>query len=229
MKNDFQRHKKSDGVKWVITSITILLIIAMLAGVIAAIVTETNPKDWFNQTEDVEIMPTSMSFSANKMSGGGIGSYQRIQATVLPEDATNKNVVWSVAFENSQSAWATGKTASDYVSVVPDDDDNCIATVTCLQPFGEKIIVTATSESNSSVKQNCTIDYLRKPTAFNGVVVGNSLDEDSAVYFDKGTVNYYYIPDHYDSDQYWLMNDLFEILEFEYGSIGTVNDVLELA
>lgn len=51
MRNEFQRHKKSDGVKWAITGIVLFLIIALLAGAIAAIVTETNPADWGEMIE----------------------------------------------------------------------------------------------------------------------------------------------------------------------------------
>ena len=39
-------HIKSDKAKWIITGIVLVFILAILGGVVAAIVTETNPKDW---------------------------------------------------------------------------------------------------------------------------------------------------------------------------------------
>lgn len=41
-------HIKSDKAKWVITGIVLVLILAILGGVVAAIVTESNPKDWLD-------------------------------------------------------------------------------------------------------------------------------------------------------------------------------------
>ena len=43
------QHVKSDKVKWIITGIALVLILAILGGVLAAVLTETNPKDWFDQ------------------------------------------------------------------------------------------------------------------------------------------------------------------------------------
>lgn len=41
-------HIKSDKAKWVIMGIVLVLILAILGGVVAAIVTETNPKEWLD-------------------------------------------------------------------------------------------------------------------------------------------------------------------------------------
>ena len=53
----------------------------------------------------VYAVPTAQSATASE----GI----TLTATVLPETAVNKNVMWGVSFANSSSAWATGKTASN--------------------------------------------------------------------------------------------------------------------
>lgn len=44
--SNLNNHIKSDKAKWIITGIVFVLILAILGGVVAAIVTETNPKDW---------------------------------------------------------------------------------------------------------------------------------------------------------------------------------------
>ena len=176
MKNDFQRHKRSDSVKWAITGIAMILIIAFLAGVIVAVVTETNPKNWGQiikdslndetsggvvdgdgnvmDPESVNVMPAAMAFMSDKA-----GNTVKITATITPGNATNQNVTWSIAWKNPSSSWASGKTVTDYVTVTPDSSNSKVATVTCVKAFSEQVIVTATAAGNTSVKKTCTVDY----------------------------------------------------------------------
>ena len=79
-----------------------------------------------------------------------------ITATVYPEYATNKDVSWSLAWADASSSWATGKTVSDYVSMTSDASS---ATLTCVQAFGEQIVLTATLIANEQHTANATIDY----------------------------------------------------------------------
>ena len=77
-------------------------------------------------------------------------------------DAKNKRVSWSVAWKDSKSEWATGKMVTDYVTVTPETDGGLTATATCLQDFGEQIIITVASETNLKIKATCTVDYTKK-------------------------------------------------------------------
>ena len=45
--NNLSKHIKGDKTKWIITGVVLVLILAVLGGVVAAVITETNPKDWF--------------------------------------------------------------------------------------------------------------------------------------------------------------------------------------
>ena len=59
--SNLKQHVKSDKVKWIITGIVLVLILAILGGVLAAVLTEINPKDWFTKDEsegDDSISPT---------------------------------------------------------------------------------------------------------------------------------------------------------------------------
>lgn len=86
-----------------------------------------------------------------------------ITATVLPVDCTNKKVKWSVNFKDPSSTWASGKSASDYVLLSSfESDSGSSITVSCVDEFGEKIIITATSVITPSVTASCTCDYLQK-------------------------------------------------------------------
>ena len=85
-----------------------------------------------------------------------------LTATVLPENASNKAVDWSVEFVDPSSEWATGKTVTDYVTVTPTSDGALTATVSNLGEFGEQIKVTVTSRDNSAAYASCTVDYAKR-------------------------------------------------------------------
>lgn len=85
-----------------------------------------------------------------------------LTATITPSNATNKAVDWSVSFVNASSAWATGKTVTDYVTITPTSDGALTATVSCLQDFGEQIKVIAASRAYPDKKAECTVDYAKR-------------------------------------------------------------------
>lgn len=88
-----------------------------------------------------------------------------LTATITPSDAANHGVDWTLAWSNPSSTWASGKTVTDYVTVAISSSSSKIATVSCLQPFGTQVIITATSQDNPNVKATCTADYAQKVTA----------------------------------------------------------------
>lgn len=88
-----------------------------------------------------------------------------LTATVLPEYAVNKKVTWSVAWKDASSTWANGKDVNDYVELIPAEDGGLTATIAALKSFGEQVIVTVTSQANSSAKATCTVDYMKRLAA----------------------------------------------------------------
>lgn len=176
------QHVKSDKVKWIITGIALVLILAILGGVLAAVLTETNPKDWFEQpageeTETPDVtdgdgnemesgkvypMPSSMIFATTAAESG-----ITIKATVEPADATNKSLTWSVEWVNPSSSWANGKNVSEYISLARNGQDT--ATVSCLKPFGEQAKIVVTSDSNPEAKAECTLDYKQRITGIGAI------------------------------------------------------------
>lgn len=98
--------------------------------------------------------PTAYSRTA----GEGI----TLVATVEPSYATKTAVDWIVSFANPDSAWATGKTVTDYVTITPTEDGSLTATLECLQPFGEQIIVNVISRENATVNDSCPLEYMRR-------------------------------------------------------------------
>ena len=104
---------------------------------------------------------SSTEYAANGVSAQAESAYT-LTATVMPSDATNKKVDWSVTFVNPSSSWATGKVITDYVTIMPSADGALSAVVTNLGEFGEQIKVTVTSRDNSGAYATCTVDYVQK-------------------------------------------------------------------
>ena len=100
--------------------------------------------------------------------------------------ASNKAVDWAVSFVNPSSAWATGKTVTDYVTVTPTADGALTANVECLQAFGEQIKVTVTSRNNAEATATCLVDYAERVAGYtltltNGGVTISSSDPEYTV------------------------------------------------
>ncbi len=190
MKNELQKHKKSDGFKWFCT----LLAVLMLAVAVTAAITQGfknwNPYGWFDKKEEqplpdengggpvtdengnemnggeVHEMPKQMTFrSVAALDGESAYDSVTLHATVKPDDTDIKTVEWLVEFVNASSAWATGKKIGDYVTVTPQSAGSTTATVKCLLPFGEQIRIRVTSTENALANAECTVDFAKRITS----------------------------------------------------------------
>ena len=103
-------------------------------------------------------LPTAMVYAAPTSESASAGEGVTVTATVKPETAIDKSVTWSVAFANAESVWASGKTASDYLTVTPDEEDSRLAVLTCNEAFGEQILLTCASVSDPTKTATCTVD-----------------------------------------------------------------------
>ncbi|MCM1043558.1 MAG: hypothetical protein NC350_05065 [Corallococcus sp.] len=138
----------------------------------------------------VHYMPKAMTFKTSANTAG-VSAVADSSVTVIAQTAYSK-VDYSVAWKNPTSTWATGKTVTDYVTVTQTTDGALTATVTCLQPFGEQIVLTAAARANNAVKATCTVDYKQRnklsSIAFNSYDDFDYLDfgceNDTIAYFD---------------------------------------------
>ena len=181
--SDLYNHVRSDKVKWVLTLFAFIVVAVMLAGIICG---------WFERKEETEEQPAEVVADGGMVVGnaqnGGVAlmsarimstEYEdygvnamadtayTLTATIEPSDATNKSVDYTAAWKNANSTWAKGKDVADYVTVQQVSEGSLNATVTCLQAFGEQVIITCTVTDNIDLQATCTVDYLRKPLGAN--------------------------------------------------------------
>ncbi len=160
-----------------IKAIAALLVLAIIAGGIGWLsdgFTNWDVKEWFqkynadtvvfdkdgNQMVSDKVYPIGdMVFTAPTTSmPDGI----TLNATISPSSATNKAVDWSIRFQNPDSAFAAGKSVTDYVTITPSADGSTTAVVRCVAAFGEPIVITCTSRDNPNAKSECAVDYARR-------------------------------------------------------------------
>lgn len=117
-----------------------------------------------------------------------------LTATVEPEEATNKTILFSTAFKDPGSSWASGKNVEDYVTI----SKTTVASgenisVSCLQAFGEQIVVKACAEEDSAIYAECTVDYVKK---VNGMELTLKKGDEVATAFDiyRTLTMYSFIP-----------------------------------
>lgn len=121
-------------------------------------------------TVDCEgVSMTAMAIAVEDYEAKGISAMAEqaysLHATVKPDSLRNKEVNWKINFQNSESAWAQNKVLTDYIRLTLQDDNQSV-NLECLKPFGEKIVVTATSKQDSSKFATCVLDYKEKILGF---------------------------------------------------------------
>lgn len=136
---------------------------------------------FLEETKSGGVKITSVKIPAEEYDAYGISTQAdtayRITATVMPEDASNKNVSWSLSWKNASSSWASGKTLSSYVTVTSSGTANNVAVLTCKQAFGEQVLLKATAAGDTTKTATCTVDYAQKITnatiSFGSVSIAN--------------------------------------------------------
>lgn len=187
-----------------VVAIVLAVVIVIACGIGSSWFTNSDIATWFNswgkgeQTEQTEeetpadeggmqigesagsgISLMSAKIAAADFEEYGISpmaeSAQQLTATITPANATNKAVDWSVRFKDANSAWANGKTVTDYVTVTPTSDGALTANVECKKAFGEQIEVVVTSRQNTQASATATVDYAKRLLGINRVEDGDTL------------------------------------------------------
>ena len=133
----------------------------------------------------------------NKVSNNG--QSLSVKATISPSYVSNKKVSWSVAWKTTNS-----QNINNYITLSI-SSDTLTCNVSVKSAFSKQIILTCTSQSNSSVKATCTIDY-----------VGRNLE----TYSDCTSARYYI--DNYDLTFDGLFDMAIDNLETNITTGGTL-------
>ncbi len=169
----------------------------------------------------VYAMPARMMFRQVSALSATASEGITVNATIKPDTAVNKNVSWQVSWENPNEAFASGKNASDYVSVVPLASGSATATITCLQPFGSTIQVSVISESNPGVFATLTVDYEKRVENITAIATNEDY------YFSGTTLNLNDTADWSNSDKY-LTHDWGFTYTYGTGSVDATDVVSTL-
>ncbi len=186
MNYELNNHKKSDTIKWIIA---FTLIFALIIGVAASLYVNLAPKtdaetetteNKATEKDPVAVSGTQQLMASPMVASSGIRLLSAsTPATVsAPESVTitatltsdittyNDDVVWVIAFKNPSSAWASGKSVNDYVTMTVASDTHSVQ-VSPVEAFGEPIVITATSADNVECSATCQLDYVKRVIGIN--------------------------------------------------------------
>lgn len=187
MRNELQKHKRSDKVKWIIVFV---LIGVLFAGMIASLVmsapdkteeTEGGVNDFTAECFNSPNVKLAMSSAATVAADSSVS--KTLTATVYPLDATNRLVDWSIAWSNQGKS----EDVTDYVTVTPTYDGSSEATVTCLKPFGSDQITITVTTRQGGYTATCVV-------TFRGVATSIYLTSSVSPTTNSGRGEYYDLP-----------------------------------
>jgi hypothetical protein len=164
------------GIKVISISVLVLLIIGAIVGVIGYFSDGFKKWDKFipnNKQTEIQsvggsvlnpILSNGVTFACERLTAPvNADSAYTLTATINPDVFDNKTIVWSARFNNLASSWANGKEISDYLTLdkATTNSGESVSLI-CHKDFGEQIIVTASTEADSSKKALCTVDYKKR-------------------------------------------------------------------
>ena len=222
MNNDFNlnQHKKSDFIKWIITFTALILlsisVIALAANAFGVNFNNDTTPETEQTTEDTTINPVvptnpdeapqamstmkivnsdmmKLAAKAPAMYANSNTGTVELNATAYPIGSENGGFVWSAAWVNPNSAFATGKDVYNYIEL-EGDEGGSTCYVSALAPFGEQIVITVSTVFNPNAKATCTVDYSEK-----------FLDTQ---YLEVYTDNFFQNQEVYNGGTDWLVNPI---------------------
>lgn len=165
MSNELEQHKISDKIKWILTLCAFVLVGVMITGIICGWFTKKDEKPETDETATFTVTPqntaSKMKLTAMAYSGDDeISAYAETYTLVATTKYYSGAVSWSVAWTGDEVYWNSAeKTESvdDCITLTTIDERS--VRVECLQPFGQKIAITAALVDKPSVKEICVCDY----------------------------------------------------------------------
>lgn len=192
--------EKTNKIKWnaVFTALILLFAGVIFSPVIAignkpveakvadSIKSAVEPTETPVSDENIAPVALKMSKSFTTYAANGQQTVsKKITATVMPVDAPDKSVDWSIK-------WCTpieGKDISEYLTLTPESDGALTATITALKGFeGGSAYVTATTRVGGFTA-TCLIMYDGKPESLSFIHNGKEITNTGTVNLTAGTTN----------------------------------------
>lgn len=199
-KQDYQKRNKALS-----AIVAVLLAIVMCASVVLGVgfgVYGKNTDDWFkkqdaDQGQEQPEQPEQPSDDSGEnientarvsiLSGATVASEngsvsKTLTAVVLPDDAPNKAVDWSIAWADGDSR--ASENISDYITVTPASDGALTATVTCKKSFRGSVayVKVVTREGKFEATSMITFDGIPSSLSVNTTGLSTGTDNDAFQY-----------------------------------------------
>ena len=129
----------------------------------------------YNFTNSISFMSDELAIASEISDSEGISI--ELIAEVLPIDAINKEVDWSLSWDtNSNSEW-TSQNVNDFIVIEPIKDGSTTAIVTLKKYFHENAIVISVITRSKGFKADCYARCVSQPDHivinYDGAIVGN--------------------------------------------------------
>ena len=155
-------------IKWIALAIVVVLAFTGIGIAIGLAIKINNPQMSFSAPGllDYEIFNDEGHITLSLAAAGDQDSYTKtITATVLPSDAPNKSVRWSVVWDASTDAPSEDGVVSHYITVTPSSNDSKVATIQCLKPFeGYNVLVQCRTDVGGYMA-TCVVKYVGTPNS----------------------------------------------------------------
>lgn len=208
--NELNKHKKSDKIKWTFTGIAFVLVFVMLAGVCLQVFGKDKwkPTEWFEKTDmeqptpeipdeknDVNAEANSINYMSLQMSNEAVVEVSEtgvktvsktLTATVMPLDAPDKSVDWSIEWLVPPT---DGADIAEYLSVTPENDGSLTATIIAYKGFENAIAVVTATTRVGKYSAMCQIKYDGAPESLLFIYNGEEISKSGSVTLTAGTTN----------------------------------------
>ena len=178
---------KNERIRWIAVFVAIaLLFVGVTVSLCLSISNKTSSEKADEVAENgesgleitmIEECGVQLLASSGETRGTGSAFEKRLTATVIPYDAPNKKVDWSVAW--APGASRANQDVSQYLTVTANADGSPIAFVRCLKSFeGDKIIVTVTTRVGG-FHATCQVEYKGIPESLTIDTTGKTVQRDA--------------------------------------------------
>ena len=182
---------------WQIIGVAVLCAVCVLGAVFGIVFGMNHSSEDLNVSKDMSnqdnIVVETVQEQGIKLTSATTASdgttTKTITATVNPTSAA-QNVEWTLRWQDEASAWAKGKNVQDYVTYTGDST----ITLNCKSPFGERIVVRATSFADNTKYGECMLDYEKRILDFSVEVREKTAGIVSAISFSDKVLEYTFVP-----------------------------------